>query len=76
MQKEIMSVLKVSKSKETKQFLIEQLNLETTDNKIRILAAEILLLLNEESYLRELLTNSDTSPTLLSIVKHALQEKI
>lgn len=75
-QKEIMSVLKVSKSKETKQFLIEQLNLETTDNKIRILAAEILLLLNEESYLRELLTNSDTSPTLLSIVKHALQEKI
>jgi hypothetical protein len=72
-QKEIIKVFKIAKSKESIAFLKEQLSTHPS-TKINLLAAETLLELGEKTYLHEL--KYTASEPISLIVKHALQEKV
>ncbi|MFD2553596.1 HEAT repeat domain-containing protein [Sphingobacterium tabacisoli] len=73
-QLEILKALKASKSKQTELFLQEQLR-SHPDIGIKISAAEALMVLEGQSYLRAIVTSPETSSQIIQIVNHALQEK-
>lgn len=74
-QQEIMKVLKLSKDIATLPFLKELLFKEL-DSRLKISAAEILLILNQGDFLKDTLYNQENSNNLTLIIKHALQEKV
>lgn len=71
---EILKSMKVARSKESEDFLKKQL-LDHPETSIKISAAEVLVVLGEEQYLREISQRTDTYDELIQIIKHALQEK-
>ncbi|WP_333862625.1 hypothetical protein [Sphingobacterium sp.] len=73
-QNEILKAMKVAKSRECERFLKDQLWNHTAVS-IKISAAEVLVVLGEEQYLRDISQNEDTYDELIQIIKHALQEK-
>ena len=74
-QLEIIRALMNSKDPQSAGFLKTQL-LEHSAPGLRILAADCLIVLGFEKYLRQLLKDQDSSEELIQIIKHALQEKI
>lgn len=72
---QILKVFKLSKHSDTVIFLQEQL-FENVDARIKILAAEVLFVLGQETYLKELTFNENTNSSLNLIIKHVLQEKV
>lgn len=72
---EIMGMLKASRGVQTKAFLKEQLY-QNPETRIKILAAEILALLQEGDYLQSIISDENTPNHLTLIIKHALQERI
>ncbi|WP_104382348.1 hypothetical protein [Sphingobacterium sp. HMA12] len=73
-QLEILKSMKLARSKESEEFLKEQL-LNHPKVSIKILAAEVLVVLDGGQYLREISQKEDTYDELIQIIKHALQEK-
>ncbi|WP_293906257.1 MULTISPECIES: hypothetical protein [unclassified Sphingobacterium] len=73
-QNEILKAMKVAKSRECERFLKDQLWNHTAVS-IKISAAEVLVVLGEEQYLRDISQSEDTYDELIQIIKHALQEK-
>jgi hypothetical protein len=71
---EILKAMKIAKSRESEHFLKDQL-WDHTQVSIKISAAEVLVVLGEEQYLREISQREDTYDELTQIIKHALQEK-
>lgn len=75
-QMEILKMLKISKDVSTTSFL-KQIIAQKYDPQLKIIAAETLLILGEESYLKTLLVETQDSSDLLPlIIKHALRESI
>jgi hypothetical protein len=66
--------MKIAKSRESEHFLKDQL-WNHSQVSIKISAAEVLVVLGEEHYLREISQHEDTYDELTQIIKHALQEK-
>jgi hypothetical protein len=66
--------MKIAKSRESEHFLKDQL-WNHSQVSIKISAAEVLVVLGEEQYLREISQREDTYDELTQIIKHALQEK-
>ncbi len=73
-QNEILKAMKVARSRECVRFLKDQLWNHIAVS-IKISAAEVLVVLGEEQYLRDISQNEDTYDELIQIIKHALQEK-
>lgn len=73
-QLEILKALKASKNKQAVSFLQEQL-WRHPDTRIKIRAAEVLMLLDGQAYLQAIASSSDTPTQISHIVNHALQEK-
>ncbi|WP_293889098.1 MULTISPECIES: HEAT repeat domain-containing protein [unclassified Sphingobacterium] len=73
-QNEMLKAMKMIKSKESEHFLKELL-WNHSPVSIKISAAEVLVVLGEEHYLREISQGGDTYDELRQIIKHALQEK-
>ncbi|WP_313265169.1 hypothetical protein [Sphingobacterium sp.] len=73
-QNEILKAMKVARSRECECFLKDQLWNHTAVS-IKISAAEVLVVLGEEQYLRDISQSEDTYDELIQIIKHALQEK-
>ncbi|CAM3490843.1 hypothetical protein [Sphingobacterium prati] len=73
-QLEILKSMKAARSKESEEFLKEQL-WNHQEVAIKIAAAEVLVVLGERYYLQEISQQSDTYDQLKQIIKHALQEK-
>ncbi|MFD1772186.1 HEAT repeat domain-containing protein [Sphingobacterium suaedae] len=73
-QLEILRALKFSRSRLSIPFLQRQL-VEHAFVSIKISAAEILVSLGQQTYLRDMAANDATPPQLIHIIKHALQEK-
>lgn len=73
-QLEILKSMKVARSKESEGFLKDQL-WNNAAVSIKIHAAEVLVVLGEGQYLREISQKADTYDELIQIIKHALQEK-
>lgn len=70
----ILQAIKKSKNKTSIEFLKNRLLEDTTPNQI--LAAEILVKLNETEYLKSILNDSTKSENIHSIVKHTLMVKL
>ena len=73
-QNEILKAMKVARSRECECFLKDQLWNHIAVS-IKISAAEVLVVLGEEQYLRDISQSEDTYDELIQIIKHALQEK-
>jgi hypothetical protein len=74
-QLEILKALKMSKSIECLEFVKLQF-LENPDNAIKIAAAEVMVCLGEQQYLRSLALDIHTENRFKQIINHALQQKI
>ncbi len=73
-QLEILKSMRVARSRECEDFLKEQL-WNHAEVSVKISAAEVLVVLGEDQYLREISQRTDTYDQLIQIIKHALQEK-
>lgn len=73
-QLEILKSMRVARSRESEDFLKEQLWNHAAVS-VKISAAEVLVVLGEDQYLREISQRTDTYDQLIQIIKHALQEK-
>lgn len=73
-QLEILKSMKIARSRESEDFLKEQL-WNNTAVSIKIAAAEVLVILGKTDYLREISQEPATGDELIQIIKHALQEK-
>ncbi|ULT24394.1 hypothetical protein KUH03_36225 [Sphingobacterium sp. E70] len=73
-QLEILKSMRVARSRECEDFLKEQL-WNHAEVSVKISAAEVLVVLGEDQYLREISERTDTYDQLIQIIKHALQEK-
>lgn len=73
-QLEILKSMRVARSRESEDFLKEQL-WNHAEVAVKISAAEVLVVLGEDQYLREISERTDTYDQLIQIIKHALQEK-
>lgn len=73
-QLEILKSMKVARSRESEDFLKEQL-WNNAAVSIKIAAAEVLVILGKTDYLREISQEPATGDELIQIIKHALQEK-
>lgn len=74
-QLEILKALKVAKSKQAEPFLQEQL-WQHPNTAIKVAAAEVLMTLEGQSYLKDIAVSQDTPTQIVHIVKHALQQQI
>ncbi|WP_164122044.1 MULTISPECIES: HEAT repeat domain-containing protein [Sphingobacterium] len=74
-QLEILKALKVAKSKQAEPFLQEQL-WQHPNVGIKVAAAEVLMILEGKSYLKDIAESQDTPIQIVHIVKHALQQQI
>ncbi len=73
-QLEILKSMKKSRSRDCVSFLKTQL-LHCEKNAIKIAAAEVLVVLGQEKYLREIARGTTKDTALTHIINHALQEK-
>lgn len=74
-QLEILKALKIAKNRQTDLFLKKQL-WQHIDSGVKVLAAEILMSLGEQSYLYEIAFHSETPEEISNIAKHALQQQL
>lgn len=74
-QYEMLKALKTAKDKECIPFFKEQL-FNHSLSKVKITAAEALLTLGLQDYLRTTIANDSASEELIKVVKHTLQDKI
>lgn len=73
-QLEILKAMKISKSRDCENFLKAQL-WNSRETSIKITAAEVLVVIGQEEYLREIALTEATTAPLKQIIDHALQEK-
>lgn len=74
-QLEILKALNVAKSKQAEPFLQTQL-WQHPNTAIKVAAAEVLMTLEGQSYLKDIAVSQDTPIQIVHIVKHALQQQI